>query len=157
MKFSTRKDIEAPADFVFARITDFEGLERQAMRRGIEVTRKSQNQPRDKGAGWALKVPFRGKLRDLEAEIAEFDAPNAVAAAAVSGGLNMELTAELVPLSPQRTRVTFAYDVRPKTLSARILVQSVKFAKATLQKRFEKRIGMFCDHLSDQYASGPKL
>lgn len=156
MKFSTRKDIEAPAEFVFSQISDFEGLERQAMRRGIEVTRKAQNQPRDVGAGWTLKVPFRGKLRDLEAEIIDFDAPNALSAAAQSGGLNMEVTAELVPLSTQRTRITFGYDVRPQTLSARLLVQSVKFAKTTLQKRFEKRVSTFCNHLSAQYTEGAK-
>ncbi|WP_321365119.1 SRPBCC family protein [uncultured Celeribacter sp.] len=156
MKFSTRQDIEAPAEFVFEHITDFDGLERQAMRRGIDVKRKAATQPRDVGAGWTLKVPFRGKLRDLFAEIVEFDAPNIIVATAVSGGLNMELKTELVPLSPQRTRVTFGYDVRPKTLSARILVQSVKFAKATLQKRFEKRIQSYCEHLSEQYQGAPK-
>ncbi|MBU2889732.1 MULTISPECIES: SRPBCC family protein [Celeribacter] len=151
MKFSTRQDIEAPADFVFGHITDFEGLERQAMRRGIDFSRKSPTQPRGVGAGWTLKVPFRGKLRDLDAEITEFDAPNALMAMAKSGGLNMEITTELVPLSAQRTRVTFGYDVRPTTLSARILVQSVKFAKSTLQKRFEKRVKTYCQNLSEQY------
>ena len=69
MKFSTRQDIEAPAEFVFERFADFEGLERQAMRRGIDVKRKSPSQPRGVGAGWTLKVPFRGKLRDLAVEI----------------------------------------------------------------------------------------
>ncbi|WP_417261213.1 SRPBCC family protein [Celeribacter sp.] len=156
MKFSTRQDIEAPAEFVFEHFTDFEGLERQAMRRGIEVARKSTHQPRDVGAGWTLKVPFRGKIRDLDAEIVECDAPNTLAATAVSGGLNMEIKSELVPLSPQRTRVTIGYEVRPKTLSARILVQSVKFAKATLQKRFEKRVKKYCEHLSEQYQGAPK-
>lgn len=157
MKFSTRQDIEAPADFVFDKITDFEGMERQAMRRGIDVARKRPSQPRGLGAGWSLKVPFRGKLRDLDAEVSEFDGPNKLAATAVSGGLNMQLNVELVPLSPQRTRLSFGYDVRPSTLSARILVQSVKFAKGTLQKRFEKRVATYCEHLSEQYQGAPKI
>ncbi|TNE66458.1 SRPBCC family protein [Celeribacter ethanolicus] len=157
MKFSTRQDIEAPAAFVFDRITDFEGMERQAMRRGMDVARKRPSQPRGLGASWSLKVPFRGKLRDLDAEISEFDAPHLLGATAVSGGLHMQMNIELVPLSPQRTRLSFGYDVRPKTLSARILVQSVKFAKGTLQKRFEKRVSSYCEHLSEQYRGAPKI
>ena len=154
MKFSTRQDIEAPAEFVFGRLTDFEGLERQAMRRGIEVQRKSPSQARGVGAGWVLKVPFRGKLRDLEAEVSEYDLPNGLVAEAHSGGLKMVLTADLLALSPLRTRMSLGYDVRPSTLSARILVQSVKFAKGTLQKRFEVRVAKYCENLSDQYQSG---
>ncbi|MCA0044389.1 SRPBCC family protein [Celeribacter litoreus] len=157
MKFSTRKDIEAPAEYVFAQITDFDAFERQAMRRGVELTRKSPAQARGVGASWVLKVPFRGKVRDMTAEITEMDAPNVLKGLAVSGGLNMEMTAELVPLSPRRTRLTFGYDVRPKSLTARILVQSVKFAKGTLQKRFEKRVATYCQQVSDQYADSVKV
>ncbi len=34
MKFSTRKDIDAPIDHVFASVSDFQVYERAAMRRG---------------------------------------------------------------------------------------------------------------------------
>jgi hypothetical protein len=151
MKFSTRQDIEAPAEFVFAQMTDFDGIERQAMRRGVEVQRKNPTQPRDVGAAWGVRAPFRGKWRDIDAHISEFDSPNGLSAEAKSGGLDMTLVVELVPLSPQRTRVTLGYEVRPQTISARILVQSVKFAKTSLQRRFEKRIGKICDNISERY------
>jgi hypothetical protein len=151
MKFSTRQDIEAPAEFVFAQMTDFDGIERLAMRRGVEVQRKNPTQPRDVGAAWVLRAPFRGKWRDIDTHISEFDSPNGVSAEAKSGGLNMTLIVELVPLSKLRTRVTLGYEVRPQTISARILVQSVKFAKTSLQRRFEKRIGKICDSIGDRY------
>ena len=151
MKFSTREDIEAPIEYVFSRMTDFDGLERQAMRRGIEVKRKNPEIGNVKGAAWRLKVPFRGKLRDLDAELIQFDATNVICVEAVSGGLRMEVTIELLALSPARTRVGFGYEVRPESLSARILVQSVKFAKATLTKRFKKRVANFCKYIEAQY------
>jgi len=151
MKFSTRQDIEAPADYVFDQITDFDGLERQAMRRGIDVRRKNPMQPRGVGAAWTVQAPFRGKLRDVDAHVSEFDSPNSFVADAKSGGLDMTLNVELVPLSPKRTRVTLGYEVRPQTLSARILVQSVKFAKASLQRRFERRISAYCEAMSARY------
>ena len=39
MKFSTRTDIAAPVEFVFAQLSDFPGFEAAARRRGAEVTR----------------------------------------------------------------------------------------------------------------------
>lgn len=151
MKFSTRKDIEASAEFVFARLSDFDGLERQAMRRGFTIKRKLSSADDAAGPAWEMIVPFRGKKRQLDAHIAEMDAPNSMTALAKSGGLNMVVTLDLVPLSKKRTRLTLGYEVRPETLSARILVQSVKFAKGSMQKRFEKRVEKYCDHISETY------
>jgi hypothetical protein len=154
MKFSTKHDIEAPSAFVFKQFSDFDGLERQAMRRGVEVRRENVDQHRGVGAAWALRVPFRGKWREIDAHLTEFDEPNAIVALAKSGGLNMTLTIDLVPLSPKRTRVTFGFEVRPQTISARILVQSIKFAKASLQRRFDKRVGKFCDAIGERFEAG---
>ena len=39
MKFSTREDIEAPVDHVFAEVSDFAGFERRALRHGADITR----------------------------------------------------------------------------------------------------------------------
>lgn len=155
MKFSTRQDIEAPVNFVFSRLTDFDGFERQAIRRGVEVQRTAADQGKTIGAGWQLKAPFRGKQRDISAEVTKIKKPSELQIDAVSGGLEMALSAELIALSPKRTRVILGFDARPKTLSARILVQSVKFAKNTLQMRFEKRVKKFARHIEEQY-SGPK-
>ena len=154
MKFSTRKDIEAPIEFVFGRFTDFSSLERQAMRRGMDVKRLNPEVGNDVGAKWVMKVPFRGKERELNAELIQCDAPSSVHLDAKSGGLKMHITLDMIALSPSKTRLTVGYDVRPETLSARILVQSVKFAKNTLQRRFEKRIGKFCDFIESQYDAG---
>ncbi|WP_417243945.1 SRPBCC family protein [Celeribacter sp.] len=151
MKFSTRKDIEAPAEYVFERIANFEALERQAMRRGIDVVRKDPAQPRGVGAGWMMKVPFRGKTRDLEADIVTYSEPNGLTVNVTSDGLDMVLDVELVALSPNRTRLAMTYDVKPQTLSARILVQSIKFAKGTLDRRFDRKIGHFCTIIREDF------
>ena len=39
MRFTTKQDIEAPLDFVYNTMIDFEAWERSAMRRGAEVER----------------------------------------------------------------------------------------------------------------------
>lgn len=154
MKFSTRQDIEAPAHFVFAQLTDFQSIEKQALRRGIEVKRKDDSQVNGVGAAWEAKVPFRGKWRDLHAEISQYEAPEELVAQARSGGLDMTISMELVPLSPKRTRLIVGFDVRPKTISARILVQSVKFAKTSLQRRFDKRVLKLSGTIAERFETG---
>lgn len=156
MKFSTRQDIEAPAEFVFEQISDFDGFERQAMRRGVQVQRKTPSAPVGVGSSWQLQMPFRGKQRDINAQITTFDGPNQLTGHAKSGGLNMVLDIELVPLSAKRTRVTYGFEVTPQNLSSRILIQSMKFAKSSLQRRFERRIGNFTEVIDERYEAQQK-
>ena len=58
MKFSTREDIEAPIEHVWAQISNFDAFERQALRRGAEIARSdSQGAP---GLTW--RAPLRKDL-----------------------------------------------------------------------------------------------
>lgn len=152
MKFSTRHDVDAPIDYVFARITDFDALERQAMRRGIGVARNDPAMPHGVGSTWDMEVPFRGKVRKLTGKISKLENPSYLEAQATSEGMDMTLDIELVALSRTRTRMVLGYDVRPKTLSARIILRSVKLAKNTMDRRFSRRIATFCDGLSNDFS-----
>ncbi len=86
MKFTTREDIEAPIEHVFAAVTDFDGFERQALRRGAEVTRKDTMGKPGVGSEWNLKFTFRGKRREVDARIAKFDMPNGLPQTAARAG-----------------------------------------------------------------------
>ena len=50
-----------------------------------------------------------------------------------------------------KTRVIVGLDMRPQTLSARLMIQSLKFAKANLYKRFEARVERFGKDIQEQY------
>jgi hypothetical protein len=152
MKFSTRKDIDAPVEFVFGQFTDFDSLERQAIRHGISVQRTSGIQQDGIGATWTIQAPYRGKKRDVFIEVGALEAGEHVAVEVKSGGLNMTLDLQFVPLVGGRTRVIFGFDLRPQSLSAKILVQSLKIAKKNIQGRFERRVGVFCDTVEVRYA-----
>jgi len=156
MKVSSRHDVEVPIEFAFERITDFGELETQAMRRGIDVHRKNPKLSDNVGAVWDLKVPFRGKPRDITSTILECDAPNMLVVQSVSGGLEIRAEIELIDLSKTRTRMFLSFDVTPNSLSARVLLQSVKFAKGAMQKRLKKRLAQMGDYLEFEYAQSTK-
>jgi len=153
MKFSTRQDIEAPIDYVFGRTTDFEAIERQALRRGIEVDRADTLDGTGRGMRWNVEFPYRGKSRKIKGELTEYDAPNSYLIQSVSGGVEADFDMEFLPLSRNRTRMIVGLQLSPKSLSARLLVQSLKLAKKSLDERFAKRIAQIASDVQNRYSA----
>ena len=151
MKFSTRQDIEAPIEFVFLRATDFASFERQALRRGVEIERVDENEETCVGLQWSARFSFRGKPRRVQAELTDYEEPHRLFFQSVSGGVEANMEVELLPLSRQRTRVRLGLTLMPRTLPARLLVQSLKFAKNNLDDRFAKRVKLFGRDVEDRY------
>lgn len=150
MKFSGREDIEAPISHVWQQISDFAVFERQAMRRGADV-RRIDNGPVVVGSAWDVAFSFRGKDRRLKAQMITLDAPQALQMKTMSTGIDGLVNIDLVALSPHRTRFAMSIDLSAKSLSARLLLQSLKLAKANLSNRFKKRLGDYAQECEDSF------
>ncbi len=150
MQFSSKEDIEAGIEQVFDMLSEFEGFERSAIRRGIEVQRKEAMGTPQVGMGWHAKFILRGKPRELDLTLTQYDRPNAMRFEAQSQGLDGSMALDLVPLSQRRTRMSVALEIKPKTLSARLMVQSMKLAKTNLTKRFKLRVAHYAKELEDR-------
>ncbi len=153
MKFSAREDIEAPMDHVYRAITDFPAFERQALRRGADVRRTDISGGATVGATWDVKFSFRGKERNMKALLARLD-DQGLQLDTVSSGIDGQTVVDLVPLSPRRTRLAVSIELKAKTLSARLLLQSLKLAKASLTTRFKKRVADFASDVEGRYKPG---
>lgn len=151
MKFSTREDIEAPIEAVFEMLCDFEGFERSAMRRGAEVQRVDQLISPGVGMMWHTKFEMRGKRRELQIEMVTFDRPNDMVLESTSPGILGKMSFELMALSRSRTRLNVELEVKPLTLSARLLVQSMKLAKASLTRKYKLRVGEYAKGMEERY------
>lgn len=150
MKFSTREDIEAPVDYVFAQVSDFAAFERRAMRQGADVARREDG-PIAQGAIWDISFQFRGRDRRVLAELTQIDVPTLLSIDSASDGLNAVTEVELIALSQTRTRVLVSFDLRAKTLTARLLLQSLKLAKTKMTKRFNARVLDYAEDIEDRY------
>ncbi|GAA6181455.1 MULTISPECIES: SRPBCC family protein [unclassified Shimia] len=151
MELTGREDIDVPIEQAFEMLTDVEVYERSALRRGAEVTRLD-NLPRvGVGAKWDIGFIFRGKERDVRLEIKGFDSPNEIDMEAKLQGLETDIKIELVALSRKKTRIQFWSGMRAKSLSARLLLQSLKLAKSSLNSRIEKRMVNLRKDLEDRY------
>jgi hypothetical protein len=143
MKFSTREDIDAPIETVFQAVTNFDHFERQAMRRGAEIERLAPDAPFREGFAWAARIPYRGRMRDIKVSIRELRSPEAYSLFSESGGVESTFDVTLLALSRTRTRLQVGLDLRPKSIPARIFIQSLKLAKSNLNDKFETRVANF--------------
>lgn len=154
MNFTTHYDLDAPIDYVFTKATDFGSFERQALRRGANVARFDGTGPIRVGSGWDVAFTFRGKDRKLRATIDQIEAPSLLRINTAASGLDSIATIDLTSLSPKTTRLAVTVDMSAKSMSARLLLQSLKLARGNLNKRFDKRIKEFSVGVEDSYKTG---
>ena len=145
MKFSTREDVEVPVANVFEALSDFDNFERRAMRRGADVTRTDGLDEPGVGMAWEVSFKYRGRQRTLTPTLTKYDAPTTLEIVSKAGGLDIVLGVDLLEMSPNRTRMTVGVELTPNTLSARLLVQSLKLAKANLTKRFKASLAEYAE------------
>ena len=148
MKFSAREDIDASIDGVFQAVTDFDAFERRMLRRGVDIMR-DEDVPIDRvGARWKANVGWRGRKYDIDAELISLTPGEGFAIESKANGVDSLAVVDLVALSKSRTRMFVSVDLKPTTLSSRLLVQSLRLAKGTLNKRFKARVSEFAAGLS---------
>lgn len=153
MKFSTREDVNLPADSVFSAVSDFQKFERIALRRGAEIARTDNLDSPGVGATWHSQLTYRGRRRDITSELTEFEVPERMVIDIRSRGVRGDFQVQLIPLSPRRTRMMVQLDLRPRTLGVRVFLQSLRLAKSSLNKRFKRAVADFAREIEGQ---GPR-
>ncbi len=151
MKLAAKYDIEAPVDYVFGEMTDFDAWERVAQRRGAEVERLDNLDRTGIGMAWQVGFTFRAKPRQARLSVTGFTPGTQLVVAAISGMVDADLTFDLVELSPKRTRISVHLQAKPKKLAARIYFQTLKLARKKLEAGFAHRVAEFAVEFEDRY------
>ena len=151
MKFTAKEDIDAPIDAVFRMVSDFDTFERSAMRRGAEVQRVDQLSRKAVGMEWEATFQMRGKRRQMRLRLGEYEPDTRVGAELRSPGFTGVFVVDLLSLSRTRTRMSVELDVKPLTLPARLLVQSLRLAKSNLTKRFKLRVAEYSKDMEERH------
>ena len=139
MKLSGREDIDAPIAKVWSVVTDFDALELLALRRGVEVSRTGVVP----AISWKTAFDLRGKRRKVQIRLQRLERPSHLGVSFTSSPAEGSGLLELIELGPNRTRMTVSVEVKPRTLAARLLLQSLKLARGRVNKRFNQRLAQF--------------
>ena len=150
MKFNGKTDIEAPLNTTFAQFADFETFERFGLQSGAEIRRIDDLQSPGPGMMWDVKLDYKAKLRKVTVELVDYDPPNSLTFAAKSASVDAHILIDLLPLSARVTRAAVTIDLAPKSLPARLAVQSARLTKGALTRRFQKRLGNFGAAIEDR-------
>lgn len=148
MKFSTRIDSPLSGDEVFTAISDFPTIEGMLAARSVKAQRLGRAADGSAGIAWDLSFDHRGKQRDLRLQVVEFDRPERIVMRGGSEALDLEITMTVIALTRARSRLVFELEARPRTIRARLMLQTAKLGKAQLDRRFADRIGGFVADLT---------
>lgn len=156
MKFSTKEDMEIPIETAFEMVSDFDAFERIALQRGIDISQVGDHSTARVGMTWKVRADLRGKRRIFDVELVKYDTPTELEFEAGSSLTDSKFLVELVALSRNRTRMRVELDVKPKTLSARLMIQSARLARNSLNKRYKFRISHFVKDMEERHKSSLK-
>ncbi len=155
MQFSSRTDIAASAEFVFANLTDFDGWEALARAKGAQIMRQDPAGRMQAGEGsrWEGSFIFKGKTRNGVLVLREACASERLAMQADGRGIGGDLLVEITPIGAGRSRLSVQGELRPKSLAARLFVQSLRLAKGRVQAKLNKRVADYGRRLEGKYAA----
>lgn len=151
MKLAAKTDLEVPAAAVFAALIDTPTWEREAIRNGVEVERPAGTPDSGVGAEWRIRGHFRGKARKVTVRIAEMTPGQRLAMGMDSPSVEGTVQIEVMVLSPRRSRLRADLEIKPKTLAARLFINTMRLAKGRVQARFEKGLGNLGSRIKDRY------
>jgi len=151
MKLQAKQDIEAPVAFVYKVLSDFDGWERSAMRRGADVNRTDKLRQPGPGMTWIAKFSYRGKERTVSIRIDAMDPPGHLAISAFSPVIEGRCKMDLLELAARRTRLHLDLDTRPKTFAARLYFQSLKLARGRVERNLDKRLSGLAAEIEERF------
>ncbi|MEM9852339.1 MAG: SRPBCC family protein [Pseudomonadota bacterium] len=151
MQFTSTQDINAPLDYVFQQLTDFDAYESFALRRGAQVQRKDNIPSKGIGLTWNVVGEFRGKVRDVDIQVVEYRPDNILKFMITSKGIDAAADFEAMALTRKQSRIKSTLNVTPKTISARLVLQSAKLAKQSLNRRYNNRFATFSNYIENNY------
>lgn len=138
MRLVAREDLALPQDRAYDSLLDIAYLERQLMRRGVDLARRDERAEPGPGSEWLAGVERAGRRIDLEARIVRWDNPDAAALQAGTGGIDARLDAVFTPLSRNATRVLVTLDLTARGLVGRMLLKTLLPSRQRLGARFEE-------------------
>ena len=152
MKLTAKTDLEAPLEYLHAYLCDHTIWAREAMmRRGVDIDRPDDMPLTGVGAGWRIKVPFRGRVRKILLRVDEIVQDQILAYSFEGQALVGTLVLETRALSARRSRLKVMIDVKPKTLSARLFLNTLRLARRKVEERMDKRVGQLGARIEERY------
>lgn len=152
MHFASTDIVEAPAVFAFRQMSDFAYFERLVASSGAGMTRIDTMTEVGIGVLWEVRFALRGRRRKIDLKLSDYIEPKLMQFTGMSDGLLFVFRSELEHVDAERCRLTTRLDVKPRTLAGRMMLQSARLTKPTLNRRYARRVRDYAARVSTLYA-----
>lgn len=152
MKLTAKTDLDVPVGFLFDAVADQEAWVAMARARGAEVEPAPDRPASGIGAGWNLRFRFRGKLRKVQVWLEDLQTDQLLAYAFAGQAFEGSAVIEVTALSSRRSRLRVGLTVKPRTLAARLFLNTLRLARRKVQARYDMRLGQAAATIQARYA-----
>lgn len=152
MKLTAKTDLDAPISFVYECLSDHPTWEREAAARGIAVERPADMPMSGLGAGWLVRLPYRGKLVKILLRLTNMVRDQDLGFDFQSTSIEGDLGISVMSLSPRRTRLHLAIEIRPRTLAARLFLNTLRLGRGRVQSRLDMRVQQMGMQIQNRYS-----
>lgn len=115
MQFKYSQTIDASAEYVFARITDFKKFETQKGPKGFSFKRQGKLPVRI-GTRWDISIPVRGRARRFSAELSQYIPPRILSYKSTSNRYEGVLSITIKPRDAARCEINIQVVAKPHGL-----------------------------------------
>lgn len=154
MRLTAVHAINAPVDFVFKEFTNFSGFEAHAQERELTVERTDSVTGIDVDMEWQISGMVRGKHREVCVRLDEYRENDRIQYTSASGAMSGQMLFEFEDLGSDVTEVSFHVDPKAESISSRLILQSIRLAKNSVEKRITKSMRIFGEQIEAKYISG---
>ena len=151
MKLTSKTDLDVPVSFVYATLADHAAWEREAVQRGATVERPPGSPASGIGATWRVRMRYRGKERKVLLRLTQVAINEMMAYSLDSPSIEGTAQFEVLGLSPRRTRLRLLLDIHPKTLAARLFLNTLRLTRRRVETRFDKRTAQLAARIAGAY------
>lgn len=150
MQFKHTQEIDAPAEYVFTRITDFKKFENQTGPTGFSFKRQGRLPVRI-GTRWDISVPVRGRPRRFSAELSEYTPPRTLSYKSASLKYEGVMSLTIKPVSKKSCRLELQVVAKSRSFATSLVFNTIRLARRRINKRMNSEMGKFAKRLAKDY------
>ncbi len=154
MQFKYTQEINAPAEYVFARITDFKKFENHSGPTGFSFKRQGRLPVRI-GTRWDISVPVRGRTRRFAAELSEYIPPRTLSYKSSSMKYEGVMSLTVKPISATSCQLNMQVVAKSRSFATSLVFNTIRLARRRINKRMKFEMTKFAKRLASDYRTNP--
>ncbi|MCF6305106.1 MAG: SRPBCC family protein [Rhodobacteraceae bacterium] len=153
MKFDYKTTVNAPVEFVFARLTDFEKFEKVGFGNISKFKPIGDIAAPEIGAKWKLRSEFQGRQRSFSLQLRELIENKSVVLGNGSDKFDVEASFGLAKIDDENTGFIFEINSSAKTITGRLIMQTMQLARSRIEKKLATDFDAMRDRMEADYQS----